>query len=126
MSNTEAIRTSRLNQIVELFKFLELNNDEKLLYIMKYCSDECVLCKARCNELKNLLDFLNNEKRKLFSRLREAAVSAGCVQKSNRSLMDTWQIDELLMSNWGRTLKNAKRSHILKLIHLFETGGVLP
>lgn len=124
--STQFIRESRLRQILELFNFHELTNDEKLMYIMEYCGDECTLHKAKCSELKELLDFLNREKHKLFSRLREAAVHAGCVQKHRPSLMDAWQADELLMSHWGVSLKNARASHIKKLTHLLETGEVLP
>lgn len=124
--STQFIRESRLRQILELFNFHELTNDEKLMYIMEYCGDECTLHKAKCSQLKCLLDFLNCEKRKIFERLREAAINAGCVQQNNRNLMDAWQANELLMSHWGVNLKNARASHLKKLIHLLETGEVLP
>lgn len=126
MSNTEAIRNSRLHQIAELFDFFELSNDERLMYIMEYCSDECTLSKAKCSELKRLLEFLNGQKYYLFKELKSAAVSAGCVQKDNKSLMDAWEVDRLLTQYWNTTLKAAKYSHIKKLIHLLYTGEILP
>lgn len=125
MSNTEAIRNSRMHQIIELFDFFELSNDERLMYIMEYCADECTLSKAKCSELKNLLDFLNEQKRVVFNQLKKAAVEVGCVQKDNNKLMDAWEIDRLLHKYWNTSLSAAKVSHIKKVIHLLYTGEIL-
>jgi len=125
MGRTETIRQSRLRSIIELFDFFEYNDYDRLGYITGYCGGESTLKNAKNSDLKDLLDFLSEKKGNLFKQLKAAAIKAGIVQKDNASLMNTWEIDKLLREQYGVALRDARASHIRKIIHLLQTGEIL-
>lgn len=119
--STEKVRKSRLYIIMDLFAFFELKEQDRLDYIITYCGNAS-LKRAKNSDIKDLSDFLTEKKAKLFSELKASAIKAGVSQKSNKDLMDAWEVDKLLQECYGVTLRDAKASHIRKIIHLFNTG----